>query len=140
MLYREQLVSVVRADHPQVGEALDLGTYLALSHILVAPRGTPRGVVDVALAELGHARRIAVVLQSFVGAMIVTAASDLVLTLPLRLVERLEGQLALRMLPPPLELPMFEMHMVWHERDHYDPAHRWLRGLVASVLQSSDAA
>lgn len=134
-LYREQLVSVVRADHPRVGPTLDLGTYLALPHVLVAPRGTPRGVVDDALGRLGHERRIAVVLQSFVAAMIVTAASDLVLTLPQRLVQRLQGQLALRVLPPPLSLAEFDLHLVWHERDHYDPAHRWLRGLVASVLQ-----
>lgn len=140
MLYRERLVSVVRADHPRVGEALDLTTYLALSHILVAPRGTPHGVVDTALGELGHQRRIAVVLHSFVAAMIVTAASDLVLTLPRRVAEQLRGRLALRLLPPPLALDPFELHLVWHERDHHDPAHRWLRGLVASVLQADDDA
>ena len=139
-LYRERLVCVVRADHPRVGETLDLATYLALPHMLVAPRGTPHGVVDDALARLGHERRIAVVLQSFVAAMIIASGSDLVITLPSRLVEQLQGQLALRVLAPPLELPPFELHLVWHERDHYDPAHRWLRGLVASVLQTDDEA
>jgi DNA-binding transcriptional LysR family regulator len=137
-LYRERLVSVVRADHPQVGETLDLPTFLALPHMLVAPRGTPRGVIDEALERLGHQRRIAVVLQSFLAAMIVVAGSDHVLTLPLRAVQRLQGKLALRVLTPPLELPGFELHQVWHERDHHDPAHRWLRSLVASVLQADD--
>jgi len=139
-LYRERLVCVVRAEHPRVGETLDLATYLALPHVLVAPRGTPHGVVDDALARLGHQRRIAVVLQSFVAAMIIVASSDLVLTLPQRLVQRLQGQLVLRVLAPPIDLDSFELHLVWHERDHYDPAHRWLRGLVVSVLQTDDDA
>jgi len=137
-MYRERLVSVVRADHPRVGETLDLPTFLALPHMLVAPRGTARGVVDEALARLGHQRRIAVMVQSFVAAMIVVASTDLVLTLPQRTVERLRGQLPVRVLPPPFDLPSFELHMVWHERNHHDPAHRWLRGLVATVLQDAD--
>lgn len=137
-LFHERLVTVARAEHPQVGATLDLPTYLALSHILVAPRGSRHGVVDDALAQLGHQRRIAVVLQSFVAAMVVASASDLLVTLPARVVSRLHTQLSLRVLTPPLPLPTVELHLVWHERDHYDPAHRWLRGLVASVLQADD--
>ncbi len=137
-LHRDRLVTVVRAEHPRVGDELDLATYLALPHVLVAPRGSPRGVVDDALGQLGHQRRIAVVMQSFVAAMFVASTSDLLVTLPLRVALKLQRQLSLRLLTPPLPLPVIELHLVWHERDHYDPAHRWLRGLVASVLQSDD--
>ena len=139
-LYRDRLVTVVRADHPKVGAELDLATYVALPHVLVAPRGSPRGVVDDALAQLGHQRRIAVVMQSFVAAMFVASTSDLLLTLPMRVALELQRPFSLRVLTPPLPLAEIELHLVWHERDHYDPAHRWLRGLVASVLQSDDDA
>jgi DNA-binding transcriptional LysR family regulator len=94
--------------------------------------------VDEALEQLGHQRRIAVVMPSFMAAMLVAAVSDLMLTMPLRVAERLRQHLPLRLLPPPVELPAYEMHQVWHERDHHDPAHRWLRGLVLSTLQADD--
>jgi DNA-binding transcriptional LysR family regulator len=137
-LHHDRLVTVARADHPRVGRSLDLATYVALPHILVAPRGSPRGVVDEALTRLGHQRRIAVVMQSFVAAMFVASKTDLLVTLPRRVVLELERPLAVRVLEPPLPLPPLELHLVWHERDHYDPAHRWLRGLVASVMQGDD--
>lgn len=137
-LYRERLVCVVRADHPRVGETLDLASYVALPHMLVAPRGTRRGVVDEALARLGQPRRIAVVLPSFVAAMVVVTSSDLVLTVPERVAQSLRGHVALRVLPPPVELPAYEVQQVWHERDHHDPAHRWLRSTVVGVLAAAD--
>jgi DNA-binding transcriptional LysR family regulator len=46
--------------------------------------------------------------------------------------------LALRVLSPPVELAPYEMHQLWHERDHHDPAHRWLRGLVLGAVQTDD--
>ncbi|MHA0854383.1 hypothetical protein ACV094_21925 [Serratia nematodiphila] len=40
----------------------------------------------------------------------------------------------LQQLKPPLAVPGFEMTMLWHERSHRDPAHRWLREhIVRSV-------
>jgi DNA-binding transcriptional LysR family regulator len=36
---------------------------------------------------------------------------------------------------PPIELPDFWTALVWHERTHQGAAHRWLRGLFASVAK-----
>ncbi|HHL0955682.1 TPA: NAD(P)H-dependent oxidoreductase [Serratia marcescens] len=45
-----------------------------------------------------------------------------------------EQQLIVQQLKPPLAVPGFEMTMLWHERTHRDPAHRWLREhIVRSV-------
>jgi hypothetical protein len=33
-----------------------------------------------------------------------------------------------------LPLPDYEMAMVWHERMHLDPGHRWLRGRIMAGL------
>lgn len=37
--------------------------------------------------------------------------------------------------PLPFESDPVAIHMVWHERSHNDPAHRWLRQRVESVAQ-----
>jgi DNA-binding transcriptional LysR family regulator len=41
---------------------------------------------------------------------------------------------ALRMLPPPLPVPGFDVHMVWHPRMDRDPAHAWLRAQVTDSV------
>lgn len=38
---------------------------------------------------------------------------------------------ALQAVEPPVEVPGFEMVMLWHERSHRDPAHQWLGEYIA---------
>ncbi len=33
-----------------------------------------------------------------------------------------------------MEVPGYEMVLVWHERSHQDPAHRWLRDKIAATV------
>jgi DNA-binding transcriptional LysR family regulator len=63
------------------------------------------------------------------------AATDLVALVPSQLVR---DRAALQAIEPPLEVPGFEILMLWHERAHRDPAHRWLREHVATSVGASD--
>lgn len=136
-LFSERFVCLVRRDHPRVGKRLDLDTYVELPHAFVAPRGTPGGIVDDVLAERGLSRRVALMVQSFLVAPWAVASSDLVITLAERLARAFQDQVpsALRVLEPPLSLPRFAMHMLWHERQHDDPGHRWLRKILVDVCR-----
>lgn len=124
---------LVRADHPRVGPALDLPTFLALPHALVSPQGEGQSVVDRKLGELGHRRRVVLRIRYFLAAPLVVAGTDLVLTLPRRLATYLAQLAPLRLLEPPLPLPTFRTFMVWHERSDHDPAHQWLRDAMADA-------
>jgi DNA-binding transcriptional LysR family regulator len=61
------------------------------------------------------------------------AASDLVATLASRLVEVVAEPFALARLPLPIPVTGFSLAMAWHERDHHDPAHRWLRDELVAI-------
>ncbi|MNC56118.1 HTH-type transcriptional regulator SyrM 1 [compost metagenome] len=62
----------------------------------------------------------------------VIAKTDLVAMLPERLVrDSPEVQIA----EPPVEIPGYELAMLWDERSHRDPAHQWLRELIAQSVQ-----
>ena len=37
---------------------------------------------------------------------------------------------------PPLPLPPFTLYQVWHERRQEDPAHAWLRGVLAEIARA----
>lgn len=134
-LVSDGFVCVVRDEHPLVKKRLSLDDFVAMPHALVAPRGAQGSVVDSALARIGKKRRVAVEIPHFLVAPHVVRETDLVLTLAARVALSLAPLLGLRQLAPPLELPGFTMTMVWHERQHVDPAHVWLRELIASVAK-----
>jgi DNA-binding transcriptional LysR family regulator len=134
----EKFLCVVRADHPRVGKKMTLERYLELGHVLVSPGGTRGGIVDDALAKLGKTRRVAVTVPHFLVAPFLVERSDLVLTFVARVAKSLAPAVNLKVLPPPseIDLPGFDVRLCWHERDHGDPAHAWLRAQIAAVAKS----
>lgn len=139
-LLTDDFVCVVREGHPRLKKRLSLDDFVSLSHALVAPRGKSGSVVDTALAKLGKTRRVAVEVPHFLVAPHIVRETDLILTLARRVARALAPLLGLRQLAPPLELPGFSMAMVWHERQHNDPAHVWLRAVVASAAAELEHA
>lgn len=134
-LFDDSFLCAVRVGHPTVKKRLTLEQFVALSHVQIAPRGTPGGPVDDALAQRGLSRRVAVRTHSFLVAPLLTARSDLVLTAPSRVLAPLARQLGLRTFAPPIEVPGFQVHQAWHPRFADDAAHRWFRRLVAQVAK-----
>ena len=139
-LFVEDYACVVRANHPLTrrtsGKSIKLEDYIALPHILVSVTGGRLGVVDEALRQLGHSRRIALWLPFFMTAALLVSSSDLILTVPRRVVEAAGTKLKLATLALPLELERFGYRMIWHERTHRDPGCAWLRDQIefASAL------
>ncbi|WP_233206438.1 LysR substrate-binding domain-containing protein, partial [Haliangium sp. UPWRP_2] len=132
-LFDDGFVCLLRKGHPAARRRLTTRQFAALSHVQIAPRGAPGGPVDDALAQHGLQRRVALRIGSFLSALQLVARTDLVLTAPERLVRTLLGALPLRVLEPPLALPRFSMYQVWHESRQQDPAHAWLRGVLAEL-------
>lgn len=132
VLFKERYVLVGRAGHPRLKRRPTLAQFCALEHVIVSTDGGGfRGITDDVLAEAGLSRRVVLSVPHFLFLMSVLANTDLVAMLPARLV-RDTG--ALRVVEPPVEVPGYEMAMLWHERSHRDPAHQWLREYIAHSL------
>lgn len=149
----EPFVVLVRADHPlarsrahpranasanasaKKKRPLSLEAYLALDHLLVAPRGMPGSLVDDALEKLGRARRVVARLQHFSSAPALVAQSDLAVTCPATVLTAAAPWFPLAALPPPVDLGMDRTSAVWHPRAQDDPGHRWLRGKLDALLR-----
>ncbi len=129
----EPFVVVVRADHPKVKRKPHPATYAAAEHLAVSPRGTPGTFVDTFLAKQGIARRIVLTVGHFSTAPFIVAESDLLWTAPRPLAVAASRYVALKMFPPPFELPPFSPHVTWHERQHLDPGHQWLREIIVGL-------
>ena len=132
-LFRERFVVVMRRGHPASRGRLSVSRYSKLDHILVAPGGQPRGIVDELLAARGHSRRVARCVSSFHVAPHLVAGSDYVLTIASQIAARYADELDLVIRKPPLDLPRFPLCMIWHQRYDQDLGHRWLREQIAAL-------
>lgn len=135
-LFSEVFVCMVRSDHPAAGVPLTLEGYLALSHVAVARRGGQEGKITAALNALGVERRVALTIPHFAAAPGVVAASDLVVTVPRKMVD-LYANIGVIGLPVPFAVPGLELALYWHERSQDDPANRWLRGVFVELFSDN---
>lgn len=126
-------VCLVRSKHPRVGRTLSMARFLELEHVLVTPTGTPRGLIDDALEARGLRRRVALSLGHFFSAALVVSHTDLVMSATSVLAKVVDRILPVRSVRHPLGAPEVTITQYWHARDDEDPAHRWLRGLLADV-------
>jgi DNA-binding transcriptional LysR family regulator len=138
-LYEDRLVCVVRRGHPKARRRFDLETFVALDHALVAPRGLPGSTVDAALAPLGLRRRVVLTLPHFAAAALVVAETDLVLTVPERFARWMAARAPLTVFDPPLALPGFRFSMLFSSTVRDDPAHAWMRRVIAESFRSKTA-
>lgn len=134
-LFKRSYVCVARGDHPTIGDSLTLKQYLAASHAIVSATGTGHDVVERVLAEKGYTRRIALHVTHFLAIPLIVANTDLVVTIPTMLAESYLPTMNIKLLAPPLKMPVYAIMQYWHERFHEDPANRWLRELVCELFR-----
>ena len=115
VLFAERYVCIARADHPTVRRRLTLAQFCALDHVVVSPRGGGfTGATDRVLAAGGRSRNVAVSAAHFLFVRELVACSDLIALVPARLVADRAPEIA----------------MLWHDRTHGHPGHRWIRDVL----------
>lgn len=131
LLLREDFICAVRRDHP-LGRRLTLRRYVELDHLLVANPGYGPGVVDHALGARGLQRKVAMRVPHFLVAPAIVARTDLVVTLPRRLLGAIADSSKLYVAKPPLHIPSFGVQLLWHQRSSDDPGSRWFLEQIAA--------
>lgn len=129
-LLEEKYVIALRRGHPAIAD-FDLDRWLAYPHILVSGRGEARSPLDTQLARMGRKRRVGVVLPSFGMVPDLLRGSDMFAMLPSRIVPA-AGDLIV--LPPPIAVRGFPLHLAWHRRRERDRALQHVAGLLAGLL------
>ena len=132
-LMDEGLACVVRAGHPDVGDRIDRAQFESLRHVNVLPQGRLRAGLFQALDRQELRREVAVSVTHFLAVPEIVAVTDYCATLPRLICRALERDPRLKVLPAPVDLGAFPVEMAWHVRHRQDPAHRWLRSVVADL-------
>lgn len=131
-MFTERYVLAGRTGHPCLKRRPTLAQFCKLNHVIVSPVGGGfQGPTDMALANRGMTRNVALSVPHFLFLESVLTNTDLVAMVPSRLIC---NSRTLDVVEPPFEVPGFEMLMLWHERVHRDPAHQWLREHIATSL------
>ena len=134
-MMEDGLACVVRADHPQVEESLTRQQYEQMRHVNMLPPGRLRAGLFQALDRQGLKRDVAVSVTHFLAIPELIAVTDYCSTLPKLICRFLARDKRLKVLPSPVDLGTFPVEMAWHVRYRHDPAHRWLRTLIADVAR-----
>lgn len=134
LLFRQNFVCLVGAHHPRIQKKLTLSQFEAEDHAVISSSGSAPLIIDREIARLGIQRRVVVRIPNFLGAAFAVEHTDLLVTIPKRLGDVLQGRGAFRIFPVPFELPQYDVKQHWHERFHHDPGNRWLRGVVSELL------
>lgn len=130
----EPLAVATREDHPLVRPPLDLETYLSLEHVVATSRARGPGLEDLALAQRGLVRKVAVRCQHFMTAWQIVATSDLALTLPASQAGMLNAVWPLRLHPLPVPIEARDSYLYWHRGSQNEPGIAWLRQLILDEL------
>jgi DNA-binding transcriptional LysR family regulator len=132
-LFDETYVLIGRHGHPALMADLPIEAFAQLEQVIVSPSGggftTP---IDDALLALGYRRNVVMSAASFLFLPEIVSKSDLVALSPRRLVLGQAGRLTLVDVPWLAE--QFNISLIWHERTHAHPGHRWVRDMIVELI------
>jgi len=128
----DRIVYVMRKQHPQARNRLTREAYFQLPQILFLPMTQDEIPPDFKklFRELGLPNTIIAQTPDPLAAMLIVSRADLICAAAELIVEPFKDALGLVIHEPPVRFPPYETKLVWHERTHDSPLHRWLRETI----------
>lgn len=137
-LYEENYTVVARRGHALMDQPLTAARFAACRHIVVSPSGDLSGIVDQSLAVLGLTRKVVCAVPLFFPALATVAESDLIATLPSRLVDRTAARFGLEAREPPFDIRPFPVSVVRHRRNQKSGLHNWLIAKLEELSRTKE--
>ncbi len=136
-LFSDSLVVAVADGHPGLagrngGRSLSLEAYARARHVQAGSLALRAGPADKALERLGLRRDVAFGTRDYRSALDMVAGSDLVLTLPFRVLA-LVGCRGIVAAPLPFAAPDLECEVVWDSRCDGDDGLKWFTSLLVGA-------
>lgn len=146
VMFTARLVPIARAGNSHLvragirpGQEIPIDLFCSVGHVLFSPEGRLTGMGDAALARAGHKRKVVMTMPVFMGVCGAVSRSDFLALVPHQVAERIARPFGLEVYAAPIPVTPVELCMVWHKRSTLNPAHTWLRGRIAQVLDTLDA-
>jgi DNA-binding transcriptional LysR family regulator len=139
LLLKDEFVAVLRKNHSATKiRELTAENFSDLPQLEISSARHATDFIDEALGQSKLARRIAL-RAPFLSAVRILVSSDMVSVLPRRIAEELVRYRPLAICALPFSSPVIETAMIWPRWLYNQPAHGWLRNIVAGVSRELDA-
>lgn len=140
-LFRDRLIGIARRGQPFLQGSRDIDTFCAAGHVIIEPGAATwyNAQVDEQLQIEGRTRRVLLSKPTFLGVPFIVEQTDLLAILPEQAARGFARFTDIELFEPPLELKPFDVVLLWHERTHTSPAHRWFRDLIIELCAGKDA-
>ena len=140
-LYTDGYVCIARRGNTHLCErgTMNLEAYTAAPHVLVTLAADDRGVVDEALGKLGLRRRVAVTVSDFHLVPRIVERTDMIGHLPRRIADELVRNFDLVVLPPPIQLPAWNVDLFWGGVSDGEPGAVWIRSRLFEIGRQIEA-
>ena len=133
----QRYVCVLAADHPRVGETLNMEQFLAEPHVLVNSNAM-HNMPEEVLHTLKIKRRVRLRLPHFSVLPNVLPGTDMLTILP----SQIAGSFCrhpvtgpLKMLELPFKIPSFYVNLHWHVRSEQSSALKWFCGELRTAVE-----
>ena len=113
-LFSDRVACVVRRQHPIVKRNPSLEEFVDIPQMLIFCTGKDFGTIDQRLSEFGLGRRIKLIIPYFLSAVLIVSKTEMILSLPHHIPEQFTTLAPLEVFPVPIELPDYNLGMVWH--------------------------
>lgn len=141
LLFDEEHVCVVWSQNPLVGSTLSLQQYMEMGHVSVGfGRTRQLSIEEWFMSQYGFKRRLEVITNDFNTLPQLLVGTHRIATMHRRLAELYSQYLPLRILPPPVNIPVMKEIMQWHRSMDGDSMHRWLREAIRDSILALDNA
>ena len=136
--FQDSLTCIVRSQNPVVGDSISLEQFTEIPQIIHSTLGTPFrfSFLDQWLEENKLSRKVAVTTSGFLSATMIAAETNYLMTLPLKLAQKLVNTMDLRIVNPPTGFPEYKLSLIWHPLYGKDPAHVWFRNQLFDIINS----
>ena len=135
LLFTETYLCIFNAATTGIAPPISVDDYVRLPHVVTSlkPGRSVRGVVDEALEKRGLQRTIALTTPRFLTVPSLLLRAPVIASMHGRLARLFAADLGLSISPPPVALPEVAVSLLWHASYDRDPAHQWLRHLIARL-------
>lgn len=134
-LFQDRLVGIARRGHPYLSGARDLDAFCGASHVAIAPGEATmyNALVDQQLERAGRSRHIQLSKPTFLGVPFIVEQTDLLATMPETVARGFTRFTDIEIFEPPMALEPLDVVLLWHDRTHTNPVHRWVRELIIEL-------
>lgn len=133
-LFSDNYAVVMCRQHPFTNSPMTLERYCQSRHVIISGNGLGKTDMDHELKRLNQEREVVASLPHFSMVPELLMNTDLIATLPKRLVTHLGGRYEIAVAELPFKTADFRVEQFWHLIHHHSPIHQWVRQEIKALV------